>query len=218
VRGPATTEDPDDGRLVMITTSYHVGLDLGQASDYTAIAIVERDNDAGETDAALRVRHLQRFALGTTYPAIVEAVASIVASLPDGARLAVDATGVGRPVVDLLKTAGLKPIAVTVTGGDAVTHEGQNWKIPKREIVAGVQVALQQGRLQIARALPEAETLIRELTSYKVTISEAGHDSYGAWRESIHDDLVFAVGLAVWSADKFGGGNRFYVVSGRRRW
>ena len=199
-------------------SSYHVGLDLGQASDYTAIAIVERDGDAGDKDAALRVRHLQRFALGTTYPAIVEAVAGIVASLPDGARLAVDATGVGRPVVDLLRKAGLRPIAVTVTGGDAVTHEGQNWKIPKRELVAGVQVALQQGRLQIARALPEAETLIRELTNYKVTISDAGHDSYGAWRESIHDDLVFAVGLAVWSADKFGGGGRFHVVTGTRRW
>ena len=198
--------------------SYHVGLDLGQATDYTAIAIVERDGDAGEKDAALNVRHLQRFALGTTYPAIVEAVAGIVASLPDGARLAADATGVGRPVVDLLRRAKLNPIAVTVTGGDASTREGMNWRIPKRELVAGVQVALQQGRLQIARALPEAETLIRELTNYKVTISETGHDSYGAWRESIHDDLVFAVGLAVWSADKFGGGNRFHVVAGTRRW
>lgn len=199
-------------------TSYHVGLDLGQASDYTAIAIIEKIGDHGEKDAALRVRHLQRFALGTTYPAIVEAVAGIVASLPDGARLAVDATGVGRPVVDLLRRAKLNPIAVTVTGGNSPSNTGMEWTLPKRELVAGVQVALQQGRLQIARALPEAETLIRELTNYKVTISDTGHDSYGAWRESIHDDLVFAVGLAVWSADKFGSGGRFHVVTGTRRW
>jgi hypothetical protein len=183
--------------------SYHIGLDLGQASDYTAIGIVERDGEPGDKDAALNVRHLQRYPLGTTYPAIVEAVTGIKANLPKGARLAVDATGVGRPVVDLLRTAGLNPIAVTVTGGSTTTHEGMNWWMPKRELVSGVQVALQQGRLQIARALPEAETLIRELTNYKVTISESGHDSYGAWRESIHDDLVFAVGLAVWSAEKF---------------
>lgn len=197
-------------------SSYHVGLDLGQASDYTAIAIVERLST--DENPALNVRHLQRYPLGTTYPAIVEGVAGIVASLPDGAQLAVDATGVGRPVVDLLRRAKLNPIAVTVTGGDAATCEGMNWRIPKRELVTGVQVALQQSRLQIARALPEAETLIRELTNYKVTISDAGHDSYGAWRESIHDDLVFAVGLAVWSADRFGGGNRFIVISGNRRW
>ena len=129
--------------------------------------------------------------------------------------LAVDATGVGRPVVDLLRTAGLRPIAVTVTGGDTATNEGTNWKIPKRELVTGVQVALQQGRLRIARALPEAETLIRELTNYKVTISDTGHDSYGAWRESDHDDLVFAVGLAVWSA---GRERRHYAVVSRRDW
>ena len=197
-------------------TSYHVGLDLGQASDYTAIAIVERDGDAGETDAALRVRHLQRFALGTTYPAIVEAVAGIVASLPDGARLAADATGVGRPVVDLLRKAGLNPIAVTVTGGDAARHEGMNWWMPKRELVAGVQVALQQGRLQIASGLPDAATLTHELLNFKVTIDpKTAHDSYGAWRESIHDDLVFAVGLAVWSA---GRERRYYAVAGRREW
>jgi phage FluMu gp28-like protein len=199
--------------------SYHIGLDLGQASDFTAIAIVERDGDAGEKDAALKVRHLQRFALGTTYPAIIEAVAGIMANLPKKTRLAVDATGVGRPVIDLLRTAGFSPIAVTVTGGDTATHEGMNWKIPKRELVAGVQVALQQGRLQIARALPEAETLIRELTNYKVTISDTGHVSYGAWRESIHDDLVFAVGLAVWSAEKFHARpGQIRALAGRVRW
>lgn len=193
-------------------TSYHVGLDLGQAADYTAIAVVELVADA------FHVRHLQRFALSTTYPAIVDAVAGLMSRLPEYPELAVDATGVGRPVVDLLRTAGLRPNAVTVTGGSTTTHEGMDWWMPKRDLVGGVQVALQQGRLQIARALPEAETLIHELTNYKVTISDAGHDSYGAWRESIHDDLVFAVGLAVWSADKFGGGNRFHVVAGTRRW
>ena len=196
-------------------SSFHVGLDLGQASDYTAIAIVEKAGEHGDTGAALNVRHLQRYPLGTTYPAIVEAVAGIVAVLPDRAVLAVDATGVGRPVVDLLRAAGLRPIAVTVTGGDTATNEGMNWRIPKRELVTGVQLALQQGRLRIARALPEAETLIRELNNYKVTISETGHDSYGAWRESDHDDLVFAVGLAVWSANRE---RRYYAVAARREW
>ena len=200
-------------------SSYHVGLDLGQASDYTAIAIVEKIGDHGDTGAPLNVRHLQRFALGTTYPAIVEAVAGIVASLPDGARLAVDATGVGRPVVDLLTARGLRLHAVTITGGDTATYDGTNWRIPKRDLVGAVAVALQTGRLKIASCLPDAATLTRELLNFKVTIDpKTAHDSYGAWRESIHDDLVFAVGLAVWSADKFGGGGRFHVVTGTRRW
>ena len=35
------------------------------------------------------------------------------------APLVVDQTGVGRPVVDLFREVGLKPIAVTLTAGDA---------------------------------------------------------------------------------------------------
>ena len=181
--------------------SLYIGLGLGQVNEYTAIAIVERDG--GEKDAALKVRHLQRFPLSTTYPAIVEATAGIVTPLPDDARLAVDATGVGQPVVDLFDSVGLRPIVVTVTGGDAATHEGRNWKIPKRELISGIQVTLQQGRLRIARALPEAETLIRELTNYRVTIAETNRDGFSQWRESIHDDLIFAVALAVWCANEF---------------
>ena len=36
----------------------------------------------------------------------------------------------------------------------------------------------------------------------EVKISETGKDSYGAWREGAHDDLVLAVALAVWKAKK----------------
>lgn len=39
-------------------SSYHVGLDLGQAADYTALAVVEW------MPGALHVRHLQRFQSG----------------------------------------------------------------------------------------------------------------------------------------------------------
>jgi hypothetical protein len=34
--------------------------------------------------------------------------------------------------------------------------------------------------------------------NFRVTISQSGHDSYDAWRERIHDDLVLATALAVW--------------------
>jgi hypothetical protein len=35
----------------------------------------------------------------------------------------------------------------------------------------------------------------------KINIT-TGHDSYEAWREGEHDDLVLAAALAVWAADK----------------
>ena len=57
------------------------------------------------------------------------------------------------------------------------------------------------GRLRIAAALPEADTLVRELLAFQVKITAAAHDTYGAWREGTHDDLVLAVALACWHAE-----------------
>ena len=193
---------------------YHVGLDLGQAADYTALAVVEWTPDA------LKVRHLQRCPLGTTYPVIVYAVEGIMSRLPERPVLTVDATGVGRPVVDLLRARGLNPIAVTITGGDTATHDGRDWRVPKRDLVGGVAVGLQTGRLKIASGLPDAATLTRELLNFKVSIDpKTAHDSYSSWRESIHDDLVLAVALAVWSAERFPERPRqLRALAGRVRW
>src|SRR5438105_1562665 len=54
-------------------TSWYVGLDLGQAQDYTAMAAVEKTIRHGQTKCVrYACRDLQRFPLGTPYPAIVE--------------------------------------------------------------------------------------------------------------------------------------------------
>ena len=65
-----------------------------------------------------------------------------------------------------------------------------------------IQVLLQTKRLKIATLLPEAKTLLEEMTNFQVKISLAGHDSYGAWREGTHDDLLLAVAMACWVAEK----------------
>ena len=50
---------------------FHVGLDLGQANDYTAIAVVEVATSNGED--LLLVRHLERFR-HTLYPDVADRV------------------------------------------------------------------------------------------------------------------------------------------------
>jgi hypothetical protein len=175
-----------------------VGLDLGQAQDFTAVAVVHRS--AGRDDA-VQVPHLERFPLGTPYPAIVGRTAQLLATPPlrGQASLVVDRTGVGSAVVDLLAEAHLSPIAVTITGGDKVHRESKTrYSVPKRELVGCLQVLLQTGRLKIASALPEAELLVKELLAFQVKITASAHDTYGAWREGAHDDLVLALALAIW--------------------
>ncbi len=48
-------------------------------------------------------------------------------------------------------------------------------------------------------ALREAQSLVRELQDFRVTITEAANDTYGG-RTGAHDDLVLAVALACWGA------------------
>ncbi len=95
---------------------------------------------------------------------------------------------------------------MTITGGEAATREPGGYRVPKRDLVGALQVLLQQERLHVAQGLPEAATLVRELLDFRVKLSDAGHDSYGAWREGTHDDLVLAVALAVWRAEKAAAG------------
>ncbi len=151
----------------------------------------------------LSVRHLERLPLGTPYPRVVERVGSILASPPLADRptaLVIDATGVGTGVVDMFVHAGLYPIPVSIHGGDKVLpQEPVGYRVPKRDLVAAVQVLLQNERLKVARALPEAETLRRELQNFRVKIDpKTAHDSYSHWREAEHDDLVLAAALAAW--------------------
>src|SRR5438105_1847252 len=40
--------------------------------------------------------------------------------------------------------------------------------------------------------LPESETPVRELTNMRLKVSLSGQDTYAAWREGEHDELVFA--------------------------
>lgn len=183
---------------------YFIGLDLGQKKDYTALAILERHGEGAQ--AVFNVRHLHRYELGTSYPTIVANMSTLLARPELGKRpmLAIDGTGCGAAVVDMFKQAKLGATLwpVLITGGDAESQEGGVYRVPKRDLVGLVQVGLQASRLNIVPTLTDAPALKTELENFQVKINEHAHDSYGAWREGAHDDLVLAVALALWVGDK----------------
>lgn len=207
-------------------TWYVAGLDLGQASDYTALALLQivAAVDLVSTDDSLDVRlnrlqaqtrhletrgdslcgyalvDLERFPLGMPYPDQVDKVRQwmMTSELRGRTMLVLDATGVGTPVLDLVRQAGLPCVGVTIHGGENVVEVEGGYRVPKRDLVSVVQVVLQQGRLKFARELPEVATLTTELANFRYKISASGHDSYAAWREGAHDDLLLALALGVW--------------------
>lgn len=183
-------------------TEFYIGLDLGQSSDFTALSVLERIG--GRKEAVYHVRHLERVR-NVPYPEIVSKTAEIMQSpaLAGQADLVVDQTGVGAPVVDLFRQAGLKPTGVLIHGGDKASNEGHTWRVPKRDLVGSLQVLFQSGRFKISRKLPLASVLQSELLNFKVKIDPVtAHDSYSAWRERDHDDLVLSVALAVWLGER----------------
>lgn len=181
---------------------FYVGLDLGQKRDHAAIAVVEKE--PGEE--LIRVRHLERMALGTSYPRVVARVQALVADekLAGQCALAVDGTGVGAPVVDLLREAklGCELAAVTISSGERESFVGGMFSVPKRDLIAGVQLLLEQGEMKIARELRDAGALVRELTDVKMTMSSGGHVRLGADGSGEHDDLVIALALACWMSKR----------------
>ncbi len=192
---------------------YFVGVDLGQKLDYTAIAVVERWEAAGELDrwswerlkeVGYRLRHLERLALGTPYPEVVARVREVARSgeLAGRCTVVADATGVGGPVIDMLRGAelGCELMAVTITGGERASRSDGGWKVPKRDLVVGLEAMLETGSLRIAAGLREGETFIKELTGMRVKVSAGRREQFGAWREGTHDDLVLAAALACWRA------------------
>lgn len=220
-------------------SNYSLGLDLGQARDYSALVIVERlhvcdTRDVGEFGDAgawhhdggyfyegerlydtYRVVHIQRWPLGTEYTTIVDDVAEIVSSpqMRNRCRLVIDYTGVGRGIMDLFKVAhrngrmgGHWPTGVTITGGFAsADQQHERGAVHKGDLVSNLQHLAALGRVAVARDLPLADVLERELRAFRVKQNpKTGNVGWEAARESDHDDVVIALALALWRKHSHG--------------
>ncbi len=193
---------------------YICGLDLGQINDPTALAILERPRIRRLIDPppVYAARFLRRFKLGISYPDIIAELRDILTWPPlDKCEvfLAVDKTGVGGPICDMVRPIFPHLAAISITAGEQASVGPTGFCVPKRELAAIVQRLLQTRRLLVAQGLPEAQQLKHELQNFKVKINVAtGNESFEAWREKDHDDLVLAVAMAAWSGEQIAIGER----------
>lgn len=199
-----------------------VGVDLGQARDFSTI-IINEVNFADrvhfqqtvfepapgelrrEKVTHHRLRHVERIPLGTPYPAVLDRVAAVlegVPAMPRPAVLVMDATGVGRPVMDLARKQGLTPLGVTITAGGTETVERQDARVAKKILASTVAVALETNRLQVVAVGEHVETLRDELRAFRVKVTANQNESFESWREADHDDLVLGAALAIWAGER----------------
>jgi hypothetical protein len=171
-----------------------LGADIGQAVDPSAIAVLE----------GFDVRHVERVPLGTSYPGVADRIAAVAKACTDigtatPATIAVDATGVGRAVVDLLRERGFEAIAVTLTSGHHVRRSGSSISIPRSSFMQPLVAAIEQGRLRVAPC-PHTAALVDELAALR----QHGAGAIQGRGAGHHADLCIAVALALW-VQGFGG-------------
>jgi len=220
-------------------TTVVIGCDLGQRADPTAIAVVEvvrtefawpnPDHERiafyvatpKRTETRFVARRIFRLPLGTPYPAVARRIADLVATLHDHRRrdimatggpvLALDITGLGRPVVDLVREELEVRRLVAKLSGVTFTH-GQKLigEIGDREVTCGkaylvnrLQTLFQSDRIDLPQS-SEALAMREELMNFDIKVDEDGDQKFGAFRVGTHDDLVTAIGLAT-LADEPGG-------------
>lgn len=185
-----------------------VGLDLGKSQDPSALVIDERRGKSPTWQH--RFRHLQRWRLGTSYPAIIKDVAALIEMIPgerSNITLAVDVTGVGMAVYDFLVQERLpvRLMPILIVAGRAITRDERGvYHVPKVELASVVVAVLGSRRLAIV-PMPLTPVLTRELGTFKVKTTVAGNETFEAWREKDHDDIVLASAMALWAGER---GNR----------
>jgi hypothetical protein len=210
-----------------------VGVELGARMENTAISVNERAYvptgdrfnvtryhhrigrerlEARETvSVEYRVRHLERYSPPVRYKGVAERVAELVKAV-GGCVVAMDLTRTGRPVHTLIMRAvgealegsGVRVTRcpVTVTGEfGAVSHSPDvGWLVPRRDLVSSALLLFEQEQLKIAEGLDLAGTLTAEFAEFK---PKAPKDELEGWRLGRNDDLVLAVAMSVWAAERF---------------
>jgi len=197
----------------------YLGLDLGQLTDFTAAAELERSLSIGERGWPERnsfgfpryiftCTAIRRYPLGTPYHEIVNHVVNQLKrpELQPSTRLVIDATGVGIGIEEMFRAAlsasEVPCYAISITAGRGSSRVGPNrFHVSKMELVGATREALEAGRLKVPKELEHAATLARELQNFRVKITTASNETFEA-RSGMHDDLVLALALPVWLANQ----------------
>lgn len=189
-------------------------LDLGKQQDPTALAVLDQrpiTRPVGRRRWEYECVHLETWPLGTRYTDIVTDVrARFDTKVLRYTKLAYDHSGVGNAVGEYLRAAKVpaRVVPILITGGHAVTRdeESRAYHVPKIEVVGALQIVLHAELLKIDPRLKLAARVKRELEKFRIKVTAAKNETYAA-EGSNTDDLVMALAMAVWLAEREGPGD-----------
>lgn len=167
-------ENTYEGRLFPDPSHYYrLGVDLAKYQDWTVLSPFDLNT--------FKAHHQERFnQVEWSYQrARIEAAHHRF----NRAKLRVDASGVGDPIVEDLTRDGI----MDAEGGFKFTEES------RRQLLKHLAILLESDRIKI----PNDEGLIEELESFRYELGDTGKVKITV-PEGLHDDRVVALALAVW--------------------
>lgn len=197
-----------------------IGLDIGTNRAPSGLAVVELEwRIEGETrDTHFHVRFLETLPAGVRYPDLAERLVEIHEKIRQRDHkvwsLFVNATGIGDPVLELIRKAlpRIELIPVYFNHGDRRTETEGVVKLGKAWLVSRLKTLLQAHRLHLPESA-EARTLATELSEFEVKVHPKANDHYGAFQVGQRDELVTALGLAT-QLDERGGTTLLHLMEG----
>lgn len=200
--------------------NYYLGVDFGSQQDYTALTLIKRNDiikqeysmTRGLTQEDIRTEYqllfIERMDLGTPYQKVVDRVSTILRDedLRGDIIVVPDATGVGIPIVQLMRSQNVSPmIPISIHGGQATNkNDFGGYSVPKRDLVSALAIVVQSRRLRVASDINYRMQLVHEMQNFVPKFTKNGGDTYEALMERDHDDLVMALSMAIWLAEKHG--------------
>ena len=154
--------------------SYVAGLDLAKVADYSVLVVMTRDKR--------EVVHVDRFNKLDWELQVTRVKAAL--DRYNQAELLVDSTGVGEPIYENLRKAGLRARPYSFTSKS------------KADLVNNLSLLLEKRKLTLPR-YELCPMLIDELEAFEYSVTESGTVHTGA-PSGQHDDMVVALALAAW--------------------
>ncbi len=168
---------------------FFAGLDLAQTRDYTALAVVERQDDH------LYLRHLKIFSQPTVYATVLGYIKALQDRWNGFERIRVDFTREGPSFIADMENAGIR------------NAEGVNFSVPRKSEMAGL---LKQRMLNkqffyplLNWERPYRGDICTELNVERYDLRRDGNIGFShPW--GTHDDVFWSIALAVYATADMG--------------
>lgn len=166
-------EPPQEGRI------YVAGWDVAKHQDFSVVVVMDAQRGHmvafdrfNKVDYAIQLNRVQQLCMMYR------------------ARLLLDATGVGDPILEQAKRLGIQAEGYHLTPR------------AKQQLIEHLAVKIERREI----TFPNIPVLINELQQFQYEITRAGNVRYSA-PEGFHDDCVIALALAVWQVGHKGQGS-----------